>query len=199
MPDEFPMNDPKKIWQDQPTEAIKMSLDEIRRKAHKLHTKARLAALAWIVMGLALCVLFASSSAKAHALVERIGWGVLSLWGLYGAYQGYKWIWPGTLATDATLSTSLAFYRSELERRHDYARHIWRRSGLTLCFGGLALVIIPALIEAFGTPRLLVNAVPFFVLLVIWFVAFFSIRKRQQRNLQREIDELKALEGENRP
>ena len=198
MPGEFPMNDPQKIWQDQPTEAIKMSLEEIRRKAHRLQTKARLAALAWIVMGLAICVLFARSSAKAHAAVERIGWGMLSLWGLYGAYQAYKWIWTGTLAADATLSTSLDFYRRELERRHDYARHIWRRSGLTLCFGGLALVIIPELIGVLRSPRLLLNAVPFFVLLAIWLVVFFSLRKRNQRQLQREIDELKALEGENR-
>jgi hypothetical protein len=33
MPDEFP--DPQKIWQEQPTEAIEMSLEEIRRKAHQ--------------------------------------------------------------------------------------------------------------------------------------------------------------------
>jgi hypothetical protein len=194
MPDEFPMNDPRKIWQNQPTEAIKMSLDEIRRKAQKLQMKARLAALAWFVMGLLLCVFFARSSVKADAVVTRIGFGMLSLWGAYGAYQGYKWIWPGTLAADATLSTSLNFYRKELERRHDYVQHIWRRAGLTFCFAGLAVVIVPPLISVLRTPRLLVNAVPFFVLLAIWLAVFFPMRKRQQRRLQQEIDELNALE-----
>jgi hypothetical protein len=198
-PDEFPMNDPKKIWQDQPTEAIRMSLNEIRRKAHKLQMKARLAALAWFVMGLVLCVFFARTSANAHGVVERIGWGMLSLWGLYGAYQAYKWIWPGSLAANATMSTSLDFYRRELERRHDYVQHVWRRSGLTFCFAGLAVVIVPPLILLLRTPRLLMNVVPFFVLLAIWLAVFFPLRKRQQRNLQREIDELNALEGENRP
>jgi uncharacterized membrane protein len=194
MLDEFPINDPQKIWQDQPTEAIKMSLDEIRRKVRKLQMKGRLAAVAWIVMGLALSVLFAHSAARPQEVVERIGLGMLSLWGLYGAYQGYRWIWPGTLAADAAMSASLGFYRKELERRHDYARHVWRRAGLTFCFAGLALVILPALIGALRTPRLLVNAVPFFVLLAVWLVVFFSMRKRQQGQLQREIDELKALE-----
>jgi Flp pilus assembly protein TadB len=123
---------------------------------------------------------------------------MLSLWGLYAAYQAYKWTWPGTLPADATLSTSLGFYRGELERRHDYARHVWRRAGLTFCFAGLALVILPALIGAFRTPRLLLNVAPLFVLLVIWFVVFFSMRRRNQRKLQREIDELKFLEEENR-
>jgi hypothetical protein len=197
MPDEFP--DPQKIWQEQPMEATKMSLEEIRRKARKLHAKGRLKALTAIVIGIALCGVFAGASAKAQYLVLRIGWGVLSLWGLYGAYQAYKWIWPGSLAQDATLATSLDFYRRELERRRDYGRHIWRRSGLWLCFVGLAFVVLPALIAALKSPRLLVNAVTFFVLLATWFVAFFFIRKRDQRNLQREIDELTALETEPRP
>jgi hypothetical protein len=198
MPDEFPINDPQKIWQDQPTEAMKMSLDEIRRRAQKLQTKGRLAALSTIVIGLVLCVLFALSSARPQEVVGRIGWGMLSLWGLYSAYQAYKWIWPGRLAADATFGTSLDFYRSELERSRDYGRQVWRRAGLTFCFAGLALVILPGLIGALRTPRLLWNVVPFFVLLVTWFVVFFSMRRRKLQKLQREIDELKVLEGENR-
>jgi hypothetical protein len=193
MPDESPMNDPQKIWQNQPTEAIKMSLEEIRRRAHKLQTKARLAAVSQIVMGLVLCVLFARSAARADAVVTRIGWGILSLWAAYVAYPAYKWIWGGTLAADTTLSTSLDFYRKELERSHDYVQHIWRRLGLTFCFVGLAVVIVPPLI-LLGTPRLLLKAVPFFVLLATWLAIFFPLRRRQQRRLQQEIDELKALE-----
>jgi uncharacterized membrane protein YfcA len=92
------------------------------------------------------------------------------------------------------LCTSLDFYRSELERKRDYERHIWRRSGVPFCFAGLALAIIPELIPALQTPRLLLNAAPFFVLLAIWFVLFFFIRKRNRVKLQREIDELDALE-----
>lgn len=194
MPAEFPMSDPKKIWQDQPTEPIKMSLEEIRRKARKFQAKGRLKVLAAMVIGPFVCVASAHMAAGVQDVVPRIGWGVLSLWGLYGAYATYKWIWPRRLAEDATLSTSLDFYRSELERRRDYERHIWRRSGLTFCFAGVALALIPELIPALETPRLLLNAAPFFVLLVIWFVLFFFIRKRNRLKLQREIDELNALE-----
>jgi hypothetical protein len=193
MPDEFPHEDPKQIWQNQPTEAMQMSLEEIRRKAHQFHNKARLKALTAIVIGIALCGVFAGTSAKAQYMLLRIGWGVLSLWGIYGAYQAYKWIWPSGLAEDATLGTSLDFYRRELERRRDYGRHIWRRSGLWLCFVGLAFVVLPALIAALKAPRLLLNAIPFFVLLAGWFVVFFTIRKRERTNLQREIDALNAL------
>jgi hypothetical protein len=191
MPDEF--SDPKKIWQNQPTETTRMSLDEIRRKAHKLQRRAQAAAVVWIVIGLTLCVAFAHSFIEDQGLIIRIGWGILSLWCLYGAYQAYRWIWPGSLAEDGTLRASVNSYRSELERQRDYGLNIWRRSGLTFCFLGLAFVVLAAIVKALATPRLLVNAVPFFVLIVIWFVAFFSIRKRNQRKLQREIDELRAL------
>ena len=197
MPDEFPLNDPKKIWQEQPTEPVKMSLDEIRRKAQKFQTKSRLKVLAAMVIGLFVCVAFAHMSAVVQDVIPRIGWGVISIWGLYGAYAAYKWIWPRSLAEDATLSTSLCFYRSELERRRDYERHIWRRSGVAFCFAGLALALIPELIPAIETPRLLLNAAPFFVLLVIWFVLFLFVRKHSRLKLQREIDELNALEGKN--
>jgi hypothetical protein len=61
-----------------------------------------------------------------------------------------------------------------------------------LFFVGLGLFIAPALMGPVKNLRLLVNAVPFFVLLFIWFVAFFYIRNRDQRRLQREIDELNA-------
>ena len=172
-----------------------MSLDEIRRKAQKLQAKARLAALIWIALGLCLSVLFARTLAGAQDVVPRIGWGVLSLWGLYGVYQAYRWIWPGRLAADATLSTSLDFYRQELERQRDYNRHIWRKSGLTLAFLGLALVAGPALFKAIHSPGLLPNTVPLLVLVVVWFVAFFFAKKRNRQKLQQEIDELKALDS----
>jgi hypothetical protein len=189
MPDEF--SDPKKIWQSQPTEATKMSLDQVRRKARKLQTRARAAAVLWIVIGLALCVAFAHSFFKDQGLLLRIGWGILSLWSLYGAYHAYRWIWPGNLTDDGTLRTSVDSYRSELERQRDYGLHIWRRSGLTFCFLGLAFVVLPPIIKALATPRVLKNTVPFFVLLFMWFVAFYFQRKRGQRRLQREIDELR--------
>jgi hypothetical protein len=195
MPDEFPMNDPKKIWQEQPTEAIPMTLDEIRRKAHKLQLIARLLALAWIAFGLVLCAGFARTSARGHVAIPRAGWAIMSLWCLYGVHHAFKWIWPGRLPADATFSTSLDFYRKELERQRDYGWRLWRRSGLAWVILGLAfLVVIPVLMGALQNPRILVNALPFCVMLGIWLVVFLSTRKRKQQELQQEIDELNAMD-----
>ncbi|MFZ0864977.1 MAG: hypothetical protein WB781_03495 [Candidatus Sulfotelmatobacter sp.] len=77
---------------------------------------------------------------------------MLSLWGIYFAYKACKRIWQERLAPDATLNTTLQSYRSELEKRRDYARHVWRKAGLTFVFAGMALIVVPSLIKSLGTP-----------------------------------------------
>ena len=198
MPSEFPMNDPRNIWQNQPTEPFKMSADELRRKAQQRQRKARFEAIYSIIVGLILFAFFARVFVQPHEVVPRMGVGLLSFWGIYYAYQAYKWIWPGRLTPDATLNTTLQSYRSELEKRRDYGRHVWRRAGLTFGVLGVAMVIVPALIKSLDTPRLLLDLLPFFVLLAIWLAVFLRLRKRNRGKLQQEIEELRVFERENR-
>src|ERR1039457_1935766 len=164
MPSEFPMNDPRNIWQNQPTEPFKMSADELRRKAQQRQRKARFEAIYSIIVGLILFVFFARVFVQPHEVVPRMGVGLLSLWGIYYAYQAYKWFWQERLTPDATLNTTLQSYRSELEKRRDYGPHVWRRAGLTFGVLGVAMVIVPVLIKSLDTPRLLLDLLPFFVL-----------------------------------
>jgi flagellar biogenesis protein FliO len=193
------MNDPRNIWKNQPTEAFKMSADELHRKAQQRQRKARFKAIYSIIAGLILFVFFAWIFARVHnEVVPRIGVGVMSLWGIYYAYQAYKWFWQGRLTPDATLNTTLQSYRSELEKRRDYGRHVWRRAGLTFGVLGVAMVIVPALIKSLDTPRLLLDLLPFFVLLAIWLAVFLRLRKRNRGKLQQEIEELRVFERENR-
>jgi hypothetical protein len=120
-----------------------------------------------MAIGLMLAIVFAVSLGRSQNQLSRIGFGVLSLWALYGVYQVYRRMWPGSIAADAAWSNSLDFYRGELERRRDYVRDIWRLSVLWLFFIGLARLILPTLIAMRANPRLLLNAVPFLVLLVV--------------------------------
>jgi len=198
MPSEYPMNDPQTIWQNQPTEPLKMPENELRRKVRQRQAKARIQALVSIALGLIVCVFFAWTCARAHELLPRLGLGLLSLCGLNFVYQAYRWIWPRNLGPDATVNVSLQFYRSELERQRDYASHIWRRAGLSFCLLGLAMVVVPGVIHSLKSPRLLMNFVPVLVLLAIWLAVFFPIRKRKLHNLQQHLDELNLLEKDNR-
>ena len=167
-----------------------MSLGEVRRRARDLHEKQRDAALLWIVLGFVLAACFGWTALKSQGPMLRAGWGLLSVWSLYGAYHARRWIWPGKLTSDAVASSSLEFYRRELERRRDYAEHVWRRSGLPVAFLGMALLLVPPLSKG-----LTVKAAPFFILLAGWLVAFYFQRKRDRARLQRDIDELNGLDG----
>jgi hypothetical protein len=172
-----------------------MSPDEIRLKAHERRQKARIEALFAIATGLLLCALFARTFLRAEELLPRMGWGLLSLWGIYFAYQAYKWIWPARLARGATAGESLEYYRNELERRHKYSAHIWRRAGLTFCFLGLAMVIVPVLIQSVKTPGVLLGLLPFFALLIVWLTTFLFLRKRNQEKLLKELDEIRGWDA----
>ena len=57
------MNDnPQNIWQNQPTEPFKMSLEDLRRKMQQRERSARMKAIFGIVVGLVLFALFARMS-----------------------------------------------------------------------------------------------------------------------------------------
>ena len=197
MPSEFPMNNPQAIWQNQPTERFKMKAEELRHNARRRQTFYRLKAVLGIIGGLILFALFAHTFLGVRdRVVVRLGFGVLSLWSLYFVYQTYRWIWPGRPAPDTSISATVESYRSELEKRRDYAQHIWRRSGLTFCFLGLGLVVIPGLMDALRQPTLLVSFAPLFALLVTWLAAFLLIRRRNRQKIQREIEELSAFAGD---
>ncbi|MGB0012040.1 MAG: hypothetical protein WBQ03_10565 [Candidatus Sulfotelmatobacter sp.] len=198
MRNEFPMNDSRNIWKDQTTEAFKVSADELRRKARQRERKSRFEAAYSVIIGLFLFVFFGLGAAKVHDLAPRIGFGVLSIWGVHFAYQACKRIWRERLLPDATLNTTLQSYRSELEKRRDYTRHFWHKAGLTFVFVGMVLVVTPPLIKSLGTPRLLLNFAPLFGLLAVWCAIFFPKMKRNRRKLQQEIEELRGFERETR-
>ena len=197
MPSEFPINDPRNIWQEQPTEAFKMSADQLRLKAQKRQKGVRVQVLCSIrSSGSSFPYSSRLGAAKVHDLAPRIGFGVLSIWGVHFAYQACKRIWRERLLPDATLNTTLQSYRSELEKRRDYTRHFWHKAGLTFVFVGMVLVVTPPLIKSLGTPRLLLNFAPLFGLLAVWCAIFFPKMKRNRRKLQQEIEELRGFERE---
>ena len=126
----------------------------------------------------------------------RLGFGVLSLWALYHGYRTYKVLWPSLASSDADLKTTLQSYRQQLEKRRDYIKKIWLKSGLILCFLGIAMVVTPVLVRDIINPlRMLADLGPIFALLILWLAIFIPQRRRRQRKLQQEIDQLRAFES----
>src|ERR1035441_10306481 len=72
MPSELPVNDPRNVWQKQPTEAFKMSADQLRLKAQERQKGARSQVLRDAIIGLVLSVVFAWNLIK----VNHVWWGL---------------------------------------------------------------------------------------------------------------------------
>ena len=136
MPSEIPIERPAKYLAKTTTEAFKMSADELRLKAQKRQKGARSQVLRDAIIGLILSVFFAWNLIKVnhvwwgvgHPLSlwsTRMGFGLLSLWGLALPFLLYKWVWPARLAPDAPLNTTLQWYRSQLEKGRDFDRRVW--------------------------------------------------------------------------
>jgi hypothetical protein len=106
-------------------------------------------------------------------------------------------MWSAAMPEDVGLSTSLESYRREIEHQR-YLFHrvlLWSFGPMLLAIGTFILAMARIGIR---DPRSFPKAMPFMTLVIIWIAAYFVIRMREQRELQREIDELNAIERENR-
>ena len=192
MPDNRPPDDIKELWRNQLTEQPQISLQRFRRKAHKLRKRARrevylLSVLAVIVVSIVLV-----ASVRTQGTMQRIGLGIVALWGLLLPYQAHRILQPATPASDATLAASIDFYRMQLERHRDYNSRLWRWGVVPLLLGA-ATFFAPILIAA---PQFAPNMLPFTVLLTAWVAAFVYLHRRKLRKLLRKLDMLDELKKE---
>jgi hypothetical protein len=202
MRDDSPENDPRTIWQNQPTEPSVMTSEKIRQKTRELHAKTRQKLLGGIAVSLLVAGISGYGIASGDGPVIRAVFAFAIAWSMAGQYFVNRGMWSAVLPHDAAMNTGLESYRREVERR----RYLFGRVMLW-SFGPVVLAIatLIALIMSFGIRNrglplkgTLLNMTPFLSLVVIWIVGVFVIRMREQRELQREIDELNDIERENR-
>ncbi len=186
-----------------------MSPDELRRKAQQRQRKDR----SGVISATIICLMFAAiflwwfvtAPGRAVLLVRgqlslgsfRIGCALLTLWCLYFPYQLYKWTWAGRLAPDATLNTTLQTYRSRLEKRRDFHRYVLGKL-VPFYILGIAMVLVPPLmvVVAAGYPWLAVVGV--LVVAATILAILGPLRKRGERELEQEIEQLCVFEREHR-
>jgi hypothetical protein len=183
------MSDPKEIWQSQTPEVNTITSKLIEWKARELQAKTRRQWLG-IFAGPLATVLMYGLARKAFPplgnVLESL-FTIATVWSLAGLYFLSRGIRSKMMPGDAGLATGLEFCRGELERR----RRLMVRS-LVWSPGPLALAL-GALTFAGHKGQELTRARPFLVLMLMWMIAFFMIRWRELRGMQREIDELNDL------
>jgi hypothetical protein len=199
-------NDPRTIWQNQPTETSAMTLEKMRQKTQELHAKTRWD-LIKSISGPLIVIVICGFGIRFLDPMLRALLAFAIAWSLTGQYILHRGMWPAPLPGDAALSTGLESYRREVERQRSlFGRFmLWQFGPLMFAIATLILLILTLGIGNRGMPlngAILTGALlkmsPFLTLMAIWIVSFFVIRMRAQRQLQREIDELNEIERANR-
>jgi len=196
MHDDFSEKEPKNIWQNQPTEPSAMTLETIREKVRKLHTQTGRQLLGTLVGPLVVAFFLVFGLKQFPSLRHLLQplFALALVWSLAGLYFLSRGRRSPRAPEDMGFSTGLEFCRREIERQRDYLRRVvlWGFGPVILAIGTFVLAL--ALAAGRG---IFPKAMPFMTLVVVWIVAYFAIRMRQQRGLQREIEELNKIETEN--
>jgi hypothetical protein len=198
MPEGHSDDDLKAIWRNQPTGTPAMTLRLIRSKARELEAKTRRQLLGTLAGPLAVAFSYALGIRMFPALrpvLHPLFAGAL-LWSMIGLYFLSQGMSSPVMPEDAGLRTGLEFCREALERRRNLLRRIllWSLGPILVAIATLVLALAMVGSESRG---LLPNGLPFLTLVVVWIIAYFVIRAREQRELKREIDELNDLERDN--
>jgi hypothetical protein len=194
-------NDPRTIWQNQLTEASAMTLEKIQEKVRQLHAKTRRQMLGNLVVPLVVSALCGFGMKQFPHPGLRSLFALSITWSLAGLYFLNRGMWSAMLPEEAALSTGLESYRREVERRRSLTGRVLLWGFGPVVFAVATLIVLILTLGTGSGMRLqeaLLKMTPFLSLLAVWFGGFFVIRMRQQRELQREIEELKRIETANR-
>jgi hypothetical protein len=199
MPNNFPGDNLKSIWQHQPIEASTMTLEKVSKRARELHARTRRQLLGTLAGPLttAFCYAFGIKEFPPLRPVLQSLFAFALAWSLAGLYFLNRGSWSAAIPAEAGLSAGLEFCRREIERRRDYLRRVllW---GLGPVLLSLWTIIMGLAMVGTRERGIFPNALPFLILVVVWVSSYFAIRLRDQHELQREIDELNTIEKENK-
>ena len=194
MQNDSPENGVRTIWLNQPTEKPTMISKLIEQRSRKLRAKTR-SGLLGTVGGPLTAGIFYWYSMRAFPGLRQVlqpPFAFAFAWGLAGLYFLNRGMWSAVKPGDLGLNTGLEVCRLEVERQRDLRRRslVWSFGPVMLATATfvLALALVPP-----GVRGIIPKALPMLIVLVVWLVSFFVIRSREQRELQRELDELKDL------
>jgi hypothetical protein len=199
MRDDLPEDGPKNIWVNQPTEKPTMTLRLIQERSRDLRTRTRKKLLGTLAAPLAAGLFYAFGVREFPSLRQVLQplFAFALAWSLVGLFFLNRRMWSAGIPADAGLSSCLEFCRWEIERQRDLLRRVLLWSFGPVLVAICAFILALAMVET-RDRGIFPNGLPFLILIAAWIVAYFIIRLREQRALQRELDELSGIEIENR-
>lgn len=195
MPNEPVSNDVRKLWQNQTSEPISISTDELRKMAAKLTRRTRFRNIREYVAALCVIAAHAYYLYIFRSTVIRIG-SFLTIAGvLLVVYLLHKTGSAATVPGNMALNACLDFYQAELERQRDLLSNVWLWYILPLVPG--TIVFLLGLYElASRRPGVHVHHGHIAVMAVVCAIIFVFIAQLNRwaaRKFQKRIDMLEAL------
>jgi hypothetical protein len=192
MANESSPNDVRNIWQNQKPEGIRMSAEEIRRKAVRFERRVLWEnALNYFVglAGVAFCGYFVL---HGPSVLFRIAIGMIVPFMLYLAWETHKRSPFRRVPAEMGLVSCLEFHRQELERRRDYhRRYLWFLVPVIPAYVVLMVAFVQLHPRHLGWRLAVVNVVVALIVCTFWGQSQWYAHK-----LQHQIDELNALQGQ---
>ena len=190
MPNEFPPDDIRNVWQNQPVENTPMPLEEIQRRARRFEKRVdrrNLREYAGAAIGIAVYTFYIF---KSHSLVIRAGSALVIAGVLYVVVQLYRRASSGALPEDFGVAASIEFHRRELVRQRDLLRSVWR---------WYVAPIVPGLIVFSAGSIPPHSPLWVYLLLALFFLVGLGgivwLNRRAAERLDRQIAELDNLES----
>ena len=197
MPNETPQDDDlKQLWQQQHTEGVRMSLEQIQSNATSFQRTIRRRNAREYAAALLVVLFFAWRFSHTSDMLMRVSFGLLIASAIYVAWQLHAKGSVQPLPKEAGLLSYLEFQRRELERQRNLLRSIWRWY-LGPMIPGLAVLLVavarthPGHLNRPG-PLVALNALVF----AAAFFAIAQLNRRAARKLQHRIDELDREKNE---
>ena len=192
MKNESPTSRMQEIWQCQPVEGFKMSVEEIRKRATKFEKKIFWRNVREYVAGAIAIVLLGFSIASSHNVLDSSAFALLIAGMVYVMYQLHRRGSAESMPTSAAVGPSLEFYRSELKRQRDLTSTVWSWY-LGPFVPGLVVSAIASAAHNLQ-PRHIAVLTFWYGLIAAFFVFAWRLNARAARCLQRMIDDLGTAE-----
>lgn len=185
--------DIKKSWQNQATESLPMPLEELQRKAKMFRSRIRRRNIREYVAAAILIVWVGSGLLRFSTPLNRAAQVTIIAGAVYVVWQLRRRGSAAILPVEASASNWLDFHRRQLERQRDALRSVWKWYLAPLVPGVVLLMVSlnRTIVQRTGSMALIpaVAAANIVVLGAVWW-----LNMRAARRLQRQIDELDALQ-----
>jgi hypothetical protein len=197
MTNESSSSDIRDLWQSQPTEPPRISLEDLRGKMQKFERRIFWRNIREYAGGVFVVAAFGFYEWKLPALLLRLGSGLTIAGALYAMFQLHRRASVRPAPADLGLSTCLEFRRQSLERQRDALRGVWSWyllpfvPGLAVFFMGTAVSQWTA--HPVGMGHLLMGHGILVGLVGAVFFAVWKLNQRGADRLQAQIDEVTEL------